>query len=445
MARLRPVVSRWRTRWSDESTTRPGVVPGLPTAPTCRCWWSATYRPSELLAARRRFPQAKQRWQRGSASRDVALRHSWIATTWSGWWRCASPSTASRRSRWSWSAPRPMATRSFLAPTCCASCAAPRRWCATIPSTGAGHLRAELAGVQEGDPRRPSARMIQSQESDRLRGRSDRRLAFGELQSVAGRSGIQFELRGGEPRPLGHDPAGRRGAAAGAGIRFDAPRVRAGQAASREFPDRTLTVRYRFDPRLLPERAVVAAAGAVAAGGDLGDGGRGRRRVRATSARDVRGPGLRLLYGPRAAPRGAAPFFWPRRHAARLFAYLGRRCWRSAGCARWRSCRTPRSARLEHPLLGHAGRVAHGHGLRPGGGRVPPFRATWPCASRTTGASSPRCGRWTVLLIGGRLREALEVAGADAGAAEASRVGHSRGSAPRAVGYMGRLAEGCGT
>jgi tetratricopeptide (TPR) repeat protein len=432
LARLRPVVFALEdVHWSDESTCDLVSYLGSHCA-DLPVLVVATYRPSELLSARHRFLQVKLQWQRGSASRDVALGflgrddvERLVALRFpehrfppelleliraktegnplflSDMLRFLRDSQVVRHDERGWFLVRAIA-----------------EFEKEIPASIRNMIQLKIERLSEEDRRLLVAASVQ---------------------------GIQFDSAV-VAKALDRDPADVE-------ERLQELETLHGfvqAVGEQEFPDRTLTVRYRFVhvfyqnalfASLAPSRRVALSATVAAA--VVGFGG---DKLPALAA------DLAVLYEVARDSARAAPFFLAAsRHAARLFAYpeaalLAQRGLRAVEALPDTEART----RLEHTLS-----VTLGVSLMATKGYADPeveaaYRRSRDLALRLHDDRRlfpALWALWTVLLIGGRLREALEMAEQMQAAAEASSESAIRVEALHALGvtkgYMGRLTEGC--
>jgi tetratricopeptide (TPR) repeat protein/predicted Ser/Thr protein kinase len=432
LARLRPVVFALEdVHWADESTcdivsylgSRCADLPVLVVA---------TYRPSELLSARHRFLQVKQQWQRGSASRDVPLGF-------------LGPEDVERlvalrfpEHRFPPELLELVRAKTEGNPLFLSDMLRFLRDSQVVRQDERGWaLVRAIAEFQKEIP--ASIRNMIQLKIDRL-SEEDRRLLV-----TASVQGIQLDSAV-VAKALGRDPADVE-------ERLQELETLHGfvqAVGEQEFPDHTLTVRYRFVhvfyqnalyASLAPSRRVAlsatVAAAIVAFSGD---------KLPALAA------DLAVLYEAARDFARAAPFFLSAaRHAARLFAYPEAALLAQRGL---RAVETlPDSeerARLEHPLS-----VTLGVSLMATKGYAAPeveaaYRRSRDLAVRLQDDRRlfpAQWALWTVLLIGGRLREALEVAEQMQVAAEASTETATGVEALHALGvtkgYLGRLEEGC--
>jgi adenylate cyclase len=431
LARVRPVVMALEdVHWSDESTCDllsylGSRCAGLPVL------LLATYRPSALLAARHPFLQVKQHWQRGSASRDlpleflgredlerlVALRfpdHRFPAELLqlvhaktegnplflSDMLRFLRDSQVVRLQEGSWRLVRPIA-----------------------------EIEKEIPA---------SIRSMIQLKIDRL-SEEDRKLLV-----VASVQGVQFDSAV-VARALARDPAEVEERLQ----ELETLRGFVRMVGEQEFPDRTLTVRYRFVHvfyqnalfgSLAPSRRV--ASSATVAGAVVGFGG---DRLPAMAA------DLAFLYEAARDFARAAPFFLTAsRQAACLFAYPEAALLAQRGLRAIEALPdTEERAKLELPLC-----VTLGVSLMATRGYAAPEVEA---AHRRTRDLCLRLrddrrlfpalwALWVVYLIGGRHQEALAVAQEMQIPAQSSKESANVVEALHALGvthgYMGRMAEG---
>jgi adenylate cyclase len=431
IARVRPVVFFLDdVHWSDESTcdllsylgSRCASLPVL---------LVATYRPSDLQAARHVFPQVKARWQGGGGSREIALEF----LTRDDVERLVALRFPEHRFPGELlqllhakTEGNPLFLSDMLRFLRDAQVAKPQDqgWV----------LARDVAEVEKEIP--ATIRNMVQLKIDRL-SEDDRKLLV-----AASVQGVQFDSAV-VAKALGRDPAEVEERLQ----ELDTLHGFVRMVGEQEFPDRTLTVRYRFVhvfyqnalyASLAPSRRVSLSA--TVAGALVGFGG---------DKQPARAADLAVLYEAARDSARAAPFFLAAsRHTARLFAYPEAALLAQRGLKALSSLPdSDERARLELSLtvtLGVALMATRGYAateveaahrrardlcLRLGDNRKL-FPATW--------------ALWVVYLIGGQLTKAMEVAEQLQAVARTSPEPANEVAALNAlgitVGYRGRLREG---
>ncbi|HEY7411790.1 MAG TPA: protein kinase, partial [Vicinamibacteria bacterium] len=432
LARVNPVVLAFEdVHWSDESTCDLLSYLGSHCA-DLPVLVVATYRPSELLSAKNRFLQVKLQWQRSSASRDVPLGflgredvERLVALRF--------PDHRFPPELLQLVHAKTEGNPLFLSDML--------RFLRDSQVVRAGERGwALVRRVAEFEKEIPASILSMIQLKINRLSEDDRRLLV-----TASVQGAQFDSAV-VARALARDPADVE-------ERLQELETLHGfvqMVGEQEFPDRTLTVRYRFVhvfyqnalfASLAPSRRV--ALSATVAGALVGFAGDTMPALAAD---------LAVLFETARDFARAAPFFLSAsRHAARLFAYP------EAALLAQRGLRAVEALpdgderiRLEHPLS-----VTLGISLMATRGYAAPeveaaYRRSRDLALRLEDdrrVFPAQWALWTVLLISARLREALEVAGQMGAAAAASSEPAIGVEALHALGvttcYLGRMTEGC--